>query len=312
MGGLAGVRVVSRLVTVIVLVASGAYLFIYLYRWEWNRALMAGVFFVAAEVALVAAGFATRLRAIERRLDARASDVGPPGEGPDEVGERRPPGRRGPFAWLEEAGGGFGVFIPILLGAGVILSLVAWIVERLARYVTAPMVDHGHVSFLTSLELPTGGLVPEAGASEDTGGPPPLAPPPGPTGTRRALHAATVLGTIALLLSGVWFLREAAESRPDAGRSGTTTLQLEVRTRETGSTTAQIVDALWIACRLRLPADAVLVASDVVAPGEAELVVSPALGRTDHRQFVGCLQDAVLDRVRADVTGWETDPSAEP
>ena len=30
----------------------GAYVFVYLYRWEWNRALFAGVLFVAAEVAL--------------------------------------------------------------------------------------------------------------------------------------------------------------------------------------------------------------------------------------------------------------------
>jgi hypothetical protein len=30
---------------------SGAYIFIYLYRWEWNRALIAGMIFIAAEIA---------------------------------------------------------------------------------------------------------------------------------------------------------------------------------------------------------------------------------------------------------------------
>ena len=58
MGGLTGLRVASRLLLVGVLVASGGYVLVYLYRWEWNRALMAGVFFLAAEIALVGAALA--------------------------------------------------------------------------------------------------------------------------------------------------------------------------------------------------------------------------------------------------------------
>ena len=32
---------------------SGTYLVVYLYRWEWNRAVISGVFFLAAEIAYV-------------------------------------------------------------------------------------------------------------------------------------------------------------------------------------------------------------------------------------------------------------------
>ena len=43
---------IPRLVVGVVLTLAGAYLLIYLSRWEWNRAIILGLFFVAAEVAL--------------------------------------------------------------------------------------------------------------------------------------------------------------------------------------------------------------------------------------------------------------------
>ena len=50
------------------LAASGIYVFVYLVRWEWNRALIAGVFFLGAEVALIGAALYEKLRSIERRM----------------------------------------------------------------------------------------------------------------------------------------------------------------------------------------------------------------------------------------------------
>ena len=49
-----------------VMVAAGWYVFVYLYRWEWNRALVSGIIFLAAEVALLGA------LVLERR-EARAA-----------------------------------------------------------------------------------------------------------------------------------------------------------------------------------------------------------------------------------------------
>ena len=45
-------RVVAWMVGLAALVGSGAYVFVYIYRWEWNRALIMLGFFVATEVAL--------------------------------------------------------------------------------------------------------------------------------------------------------------------------------------------------------------------------------------------------------------------
>jgi hypothetical protein len=67
----------ARLFGVVVLAASGAYVFVYLYRWEWNRAIIAGTFFLATEVALLGSTVLTRLRALDAKLDdaAHRTDV---------------------------------------------------------------------------------------------------------------------------------------------------------------------------------------------------------------------------------------------
>lgn len=122
-------RLGSRLVTVVawtVAAASGIFMLLYLYRWEWNRAMISGLFFVASELALATAAILRRIGRLERRVDdlepvpVATSDAAPP---------ENPAG--GPFAWLEDVQG-HGVFVPVLLGVGVIISGIAWAVERLA------------------------------------------------------------------------------------------------------------------------------------------------------------------------------------
>ena len=43
-------------------VVSGTYVLVYLYRWEWHRAQVAGLFFLAAEIGLVGTAVLDRLR----------------------------------------------------------------------------------------------------------------------------------------------------------------------------------------------------------------------------------------------------------
>ena len=50
----------------------GVYAIVYLVRWEWNRAIIAGLFFVAVEVVVATSLLLERLRRIEERLDATA------------------------------------------------------------------------------------------------------------------------------------------------------------------------------------------------------------------------------------------------
>ena len=44
-------------------------MFVYLYRWEWNRAIVAGIIFLAAEVGLLGAALFSRLSKLGHRVD---------------------------------------------------------------------------------------------------------------------------------------------------------------------------------------------------------------------------------------------------
>ena len=61
---------IGVLLVTVTMVASGAYVLVYLQRWEWNRALIAGTFMLASEMILVAAVLAGRIRAVERKVTA--------------------------------------------------------------------------------------------------------------------------------------------------------------------------------------------------------------------------------------------------
>lgn len=296
-------RVVGRLIALVVLVFSGTYLLIYLYRWEWNRALVAGLFFVSAEVALIAGVILSRLRAIEDRLaEGPAPAPTPPPAGPDGKA-----GRRSPFGWLEPGEGQVGVFIPVLLGAGVILSGLAYVVERVARFTAAPVAEHDLAARMASLAPPTETLVPDVGAvprpADELEG-------SGHRAGRDPLRRAAVWVTAAVLglalVIGVDALRDATMTVPEAhDPDAVLTLTLDVDTREAFGSVEQLVEALYVACRVRLPGETRALEIGRTEAGLGRLVVSPALGDTTRRRFVGCLEDATIDRVNADVVSIE-------
>ena len=135
-----------------VLVSAGAYVFVYLVRWEWNRAMFAALLFVAAEVVLLGAVVLDRLRNLSaqvEKLQRREPD-------PKVLGRIREtaPAPSEPFAWLKPGGDQLGVFVPVLMGAGMVLSGLAWVVERVARRTATPVLERGLAGQLTSLALP--------------------------------------------------------------------------------------------------------------------------------------------------------------
>ena len=136
-----------------VLLSSGTYVFVYLYRWEWNRALMAAALFVAIEVALLALSLVDRLRSMSAALERLAAR---PTQTPavlDRLRETSPsPTPR--FAWLEQDGSQLSVFVPVLMGAGIVLSGVAWLVERIATRTATPILERGLALRLSGLSLP--------------------------------------------------------------------------------------------------------------------------------------------------------------
>ena len=137
-----------------VLAATALYFFVYLWRWEWNRALIAGLLFVATEVAVATVTVLNRLARLEDRLG--------PGDRAvlGRIRESAPPARDH-FEWLSPKSGHMGVFVPVLIGMGVVASGLAWLVERLARATAGPVLERGLAARLGPLAWPAGGLLPE-------------------------------------------------------------------------------------------------------------------------------------------------------
>jgi len=133
------------------LVAGTVYMVVSLNRWEWNRALFFGLIVLIAEVGL-ATGLV--LRKLDRlsvasRVDAETLDV---------LRDTRPPSPDR-FAWLKESTSRLNVFITFLVGGGVILSGVAWVVDRLASKTTTPIGEGRLAAQLQTISYPRSGLV---------------------------------------------------------------------------------------------------------------------------------------------------------
>jgi len=137
------------------LLASGMYFFLYLYRWEWTRAQVAAAIFVAAEVGVVGWLVSDRIRRVERRLDRMAATAQ---ERRLHVLREHAPAPAATFAWLQRTDRA-PVFIPVLLGAGAVLSGLAWVVERLSRATAGRAAEHGLARRLGAIEPPSGGLL---------------------------------------------------------------------------------------------------------------------------------------------------------
>lgn len=152
-------RRVTLLAATLALASSGLYVFVYLYRWEWHRAIMVGVLFLATEILLVAMTFAGRLRAIGERLERQDRDARTRTAGRHL--RASPPEPHAPFQWLTDDDR-MGVFVPVLLGAGVVLSAIAWVIERVALITAGPALDTGLAGRLAPLCLPETGLLERA------------------------------------------------------------------------------------------------------------------------------------------------------
>jgi hypothetical protein len=149
-------RTLRTLLGGVTLAASGAYTFIYLYRWEWNRALMSAAIFVAAEVAVMGSLLAQRLKVVSERLDRMESPTPAQTVRLERIRSSAPPPRP-TFAWLGRPEQ-MNVFVPVLMGAGVLLSGIAWVVERLARATVTPVAERGLAAQLDGLALPAHGF----------------------------------------------------------------------------------------------------------------------------------------------------------
>ena len=108
----------------------------------------------------------------------------------------------------------------MLLGAGAVLSALAYVIERIAMFVVGEQT--GRSVPLDRIAYPAGGLIADS---------PPQAPPPKP-GQRwaRAAVMTIVVATTAFLVSGaIDVLADAAQSRPDPiQRSGVSEVTVHI------------------------------------------------------------------------------------
>jgi hypothetical protein len=292
-------RAVLVALALAVLVISGVYMIVDLARWEWNRAIISGLFFVASLV--IVSTFAV-MRAIQRlgvRLDrltaASQSEVRAVlRSSNDQVAARH-------FEWLDEPSDGLGVFVPVLLGAGVILSALAYVIERVAGAVAGATLDRRTAAEIVP-DLPLlGEPLVEAGR-------------PAP---RSTMSTAAVVGwvvvaslTLVLALGALVGIRELTQSRPESiGSEGITTIGIEVDQLRTPRPVTDVAEELWITCRGRLPREPSLLSVTPVGTDGAEMVIGIALGRVGRSRLIGCIEDFTIDLVKADVVAFDPSPT---
>jgi hypothetical protein len=145
------VRAIAWLAGIGTFVAGLVYMVVSLNRWEWNRALFFGLIVVIAEIALATGLVLRKLADVQRSRQGDPAVLAA-------LREARPPSPDR-FAWLKETGTRTNVFITFLVGGGVLLSAMAWVVDRIASKTSTPRGEERLAAELEPIRYPYGGLL---------------------------------------------------------------------------------------------------------------------------------------------------------
>ncbi|QNN53485.1 hypothetical protein [Nocardioides mesophilus] len=293
-----------------VLAVSGGYTLHYLLSWQWARAEIAGIAFVAATVLASTLLIVRRLRRIEYRLallaaPVPAAAVAPPAQvpaagGTPVVGGPAPVEPRPDFPWLApqlglvpalpllvEAPGvsGRAVFIPVFLATGLVVSLVASAVERLSA------LRHGE-------PLPAG-----------TAHPPPslavLRDRPA-----RGLLLVPLVGAV-LVVALILGLYRASHYRSEPIGNGITTMTVQVAHKGAPVDEVATVETLARYCAANAGIGVSYRGVRPGADGTVLLRISPLLDDDARSRYSGCLSDALLQQVQLHVSDTALRPGPE-
>jgi len=292
------VRRATTSLLVIAQVTTGAYLVIYLFRWQWNRALISGVLFVATEILLVGRLVLRRLQVLEDRLEggisAEAVRV--------RLVETRPePVDR--FRWLRDASTRTNVFLPLLLGVGVFASAATWAVEGVARRTARPALERSLAQSLAPLAFPAGGFLDVPVVR------------PRPTHRGSLPRAPLVLAAVAMILAVgaiVDVVADATQTRPDRLEPGVTTL-VDLRFRGDRALADPVRHAadLVQTCTAQSFRREIDAAAVFATGGDTvRVVLHSDLGEHGATRLRGCLEDVTLDRIQATVASISEVPAA--
>ncbi|MCI3244011.1 hypothetical protein [Streptomyces spinosisporus] len=280
---------------------AGTYLVVYLYRWQWQRAMLCGVLLLVVEVMLLGIVLLGRLTRIEERLrdsDRRQREAA---ARQDDVLARlraepaREPGGR--FRWLDDSVDRTYVFVPVLMVTGVLLSGLAWVVQRIASATARPAERRlaGRLAVLSA---------PGPAVYDDLEDLPPLGPARSPRRVAR-VAVVTVVGA-ALLTALVVGLAQLTQTREEAAAANEATsvlLQVDMRggTAATADRRALAAEQVWERCRDSTSVPLRHAALADLGDGVYAGVVRPALTPHDRMRLRGCLEDATLDRAHLTV-----------
>jgi hypothetical protein len=143
------VKVIAWLAGVGTLITATGYMVVSLNRWEWNRALFFGLIVLIAEVALATGLVLRKLNQLVDRSDPDVTAI---------LRAARPPSPDR-FAWMKRSATQTNVFITFLVGGGVLLSMIAWVVDKLASHTATSTIEKRLASQLIAISYPRGGLL---------------------------------------------------------------------------------------------------------------------------------------------------------
>ncbi|MFF7165323.1 hypothetical protein ACFZBP_28785 [Streptomyces sp. NPDC008086] len=298
-------RKIAYVFGAVVATGAGTYLIVYLYRWQWQRAMICGVLLLVVEVMLFGLVTLGRLSRIEERLrdndrrqrelDARTEDVLTRLREPAAAREETR------FRWLEDPAERSYVFVPVLMVAGVALSGLAWVVQKLAS-ATARPAERRLAGRLAVLAAPDGPFEP-AQALDDQDDLPALGA--GTSRSRTARRTVVAVVGAALLTALIVGLADLTQTREEeANDSEVTSVVVHVDLRGADLSAARrslAAQQIWTACRDSTSVPLRHVALGDLGDGLFAGVVRPALTEHNLMRLRGCLEDATLDQAHLTV-----------
>ena len=292
---------------------AGTYLIVYLYRWQWQRAMICGVLLLVVEVMLFGLVTLGRLSRIEERLrdtdrrqrelDARTEDVLTRLREPAEAREETR------FRWLEDPTERSYVFVPVLMVAGVVLSGLAWVVQKVAS-ATARPAERRMAGRLAVLAAPDPATTPGGTADpgavddlDDLDDLPPLGATTSPSRIARRTTVAVVgAALLAALVAGLADLTQTREEEANDSEATSVVVKVDLRGADLSAARRSLAaQQIWTACRDSTSIPLRHVALGDLGDGMFAGVVRPALTEHDLMRLRGCLEDATLEQAHLTV-----------
>jgi hypothetical protein len=293
---------------------AATYVVVYLYRWQWQRAILSGVLLLVVEVLLLGLVLVDRIGRLEQRVrdgDRRQEEIlaqlreaerdeRSPAERPGRAGRAVPQAR---FAWLDQAldrERHTFVFVPVLMAAGVAMSGLAWAVERVARRTVRPAATRRLAARLAPLAAPPGGIGAEV---PDLPERPALGPGPG-----RGHGWLRAAGWVALAAASVGLVIGLAKltqtQPPEHGGESATTVLFELDSNGLTEGRAQLAARQqWERCRDATSIPLEQAGMTALDDNLYAATVHPSLSEHDEMRLLGCLEDATIDRIQLHVVG---------